>query len=89
MKITGIQARINPNGRIVIPAMIRKGMGLKLGDPVVMSLDDGVLRIEARRPRTRATQDALRDSEPEMPASDKALSRQPDDSPSQTEEWLG
>ncbi len=46
MKILGIQARINENGRIVIPAVIRKGMSLKLGDSVVMSLEDGVLRIE-------------------------------------------
>ena len=51
MKILGIQVRINENGRVVIPAVIRKGMSLKLGDSVVMSLEDGVLHIEPLRAR--------------------------------------
>ncbi len=55
MKILGIQARINENGRIVVPAVIRKGMGLKLGDSIVMSLDDGVLRIEPLRAPTESS----------------------------------
>ncbi len=53
MKIEGIQTRINQNGRIVIPAVIRREMGLALGDTVVLSLMDGVLRIEPQRARVQ------------------------------------
>ena len=89
MKITGVLARINPNGRIVIPAMIRKGMGVKLGEAVVMSLDDGILRIQAHRPRSRAVHDNRKNAEPEMPASSKATPGQPEGSTGEADEWLG
>ena len=89
MKITGIQTRINPNGRIVIPAMIRRGMGLKLGETVVMSLEDGILRIQAQRARPRATHEILKDAAPEALAFNKARSGQPEGSPGEADEWLG
>ena len=42
-------ARINENGRIVIPAALREQLGLGPGDAVVMQIEDGVLRIESHR----------------------------------------
>ena len=57
MKSEGFKSRINENGRIVIPAEIRKTMGLKPGDSVVMSLEDGVLRIESQRAKMRRIQE--------------------------------
>ena len=59
VKIEGIATRINANGRIVIPSVIRKGMGLSLGDSVVMSLEDGILRIEPQNTRLRRVQESL------------------------------
>lgn len=41
------KARISPNGRIVIPAAIRQLLGVKPGDPILMEVEDGVLRLES------------------------------------------
>ncbi len=41
------KARLNDNGRIVIPAAIRKQMGIAPGDTLLMDVEDGVLRIES------------------------------------------
>ncbi len=45
------RARVNGNGRIVIPAHFRKTLGINLGDEVVMKVEDNELRIStlARR----------------------------------------
>lgn len=101
MKIEGIQARINQNGRIVVPAVIRKGMGLKLGDSVVMSLEDGVLRIEPHRathrsrPR-RTDEEPKRIAGPRPPASSNLAPERHENSTTEHEEpqtemedWLG
>ena len=94
MKIVGIQTRINQNGRIVIPAVIRKGMGLKLGDSVVMSLEDGVLRIEPLRApypaRTRRIHNEPKMiSKPGTPASSDLVQERYDKPQTEMEEWLG
>jgi AbrB family looped-hinge helix DNA binding protein len=90
MRIVGIQARINENGRIVIPAVIRKGMSLKLGDSVVMSLEDGVLRIEPHRARASRIQDETRKiAQPETPASGDLVQEPREESQTGIEEWLG
>lgn len=44
---TRAKTRISSNGRIVIPAAIRQLLGVKPGDPVLMEVEDGVLRIES------------------------------------------
>jgi AbrB family looped-hinge helix DNA binding protein len=41
------QAKVNENGRILIPAAIREQMGIKPGDFVVWQLEDGVFRVES------------------------------------------
>ena len=94
MKIEGIQARINQNGRIVIPAVIRKGMGLKLGDSVIMSLEDGALRIEPHlaphRARVRRAKDEFRRiAEPETSDSSDLAQVRPGESQAEMEDWLG
>jgi AbrB family looped-hinge helix DNA binding protein len=94
MKILGIQARINENGRVVIPAVIRKGMGLKLGDSVVMSLDDGVLRVEPLRPHHRVRvhvvqEESLVIAEPGTVASSDLVQERHEESQNVTEDWLG
>jgi AbrB family looped-hinge helix DNA binding protein len=41
------KTRLSANGRIVIPASMREQLGVKPGDPVLMEVEDGVLRIES------------------------------------------
>jgi AbrB family looped-hinge helix DNA binding protein len=90
MKIEGIQTRINENGRIVVPAVIRKAMGLKLGDSVVMSLEDGVLRIEPQKARIRRVQQSLRELIPaDRVLSDELIAERREEARRESEEWLG
>jgi AbrB family looped-hinge helix DNA binding protein len=90
MKIEGIQARINVNGRIVVPAVIRKAMGLKLGDSVIMSLEDGVLRIEPQKVRIGRIQQSLRELIPaDRVLSDELIAERREEARRETEEWLG
>ena len=51
-----VKGRINENGRIVIPLAIRRELGLKAGDTVLMEVEEGVLRIETHRARIRRIQ---------------------------------
>jgi AbrB family looped-hinge helix DNA binding protein len=39
--------KINENGRILIPAAMREQMNLKPGDSVVLTLENGILRVES------------------------------------------
>jgi len=90
MKINGIQARINENGRIVIPAVIRKGMGLRLGDTVVMSLEDGVLRIEPQQMRKlRVKERPGKSISPDRARSKELVSERDEEAGHGMEEWLG
>jgi|SRR5580658_973425 AbrB family looped-hinge helix DNA binding protein len=50
------RAPLSPNGRIVIPAAIRREMGLSAGDSLLMDVEDGVLRIESYPARIRRIQ---------------------------------
>ena len=40
-----IKTKINPNGRVVIPLSVRKALGVKPGDEVMMRMVEGELRI--------------------------------------------
>jgi AbrB family looped-hinge helix DNA binding protein len=37
--------RVNENGRVVIPASFRKRLGIRVGDEVVLQIEDDELRI--------------------------------------------
>jgi|tagenome__1003787_1003787.scaffolds.fasta_scaffold20539914_2 AbrB family looped-hinge helix DNA binding protein len=50
------RARINQNGRIVIPASFRKALGIRTGDVIVMSLEDEELRISTIKGRIEEAQ---------------------------------
>lgn len=40
------QVRLGPQGRVVIPAEIRERLGLKTGEPLVATIEDGRLVLE-------------------------------------------
>jgi AbrB family looped-hinge helix DNA binding protein len=84
-------ARINQNGRIVIPAAIREQMGLRAGEAVVMEIEDGILRIESHRAHIRGIQQEFR--QPAAPgrqlASEQIIEDRQEDAAHETEQWLG
>jgi len=47
-------ARLDDRGRLVLPAEVRRRLGLRAGDEVSMSVEaEGVLRVESRRAAAR------------------------------------
>ena len=90
MRIEGVRARINQNGRIVIPALIRKGMGLQLGDSVVLSVADGILEIVPLKAQARRMPETPRQPEPAgRGASDEPEDERLQEALGKAEEWLG
>ena len=55
-----VGAKMNANGRILIPIALRKQMGLNAGDTVLMDVEDGVLRIESYAARIRRIQEEFK-----------------------------
>jgi AbrB family looped-hinge helix DNA binding protein len=54
------RARVNANGRVVIPAAFRKAMGIKVGDEVVLRMEDNELRILTLKRRIERAQRLVR-----------------------------
>lgn len=54
------KVKLSPNGRIVIPAVLRDQMGVKPGDTLMLDFEDGVLRIESLMTRVRRIQKEFR-----------------------------
>jgi len=52
--------RMNENGRVVIPASFRKALGIKIGDEVVLRIEDDELRITTLRRRVERAQRLVR-----------------------------
>lgn len=44
-----VATRLAAGGRVVIPVEFRKSLGLAVGDEVLLSLEDGMIRISTRR----------------------------------------
>ncbi|MCA9829098.1 MAG: AbrB/MazE/SpoVT family DNA-binding domain-containing protein [Dehalococcoidia bacterium] len=51
--------RVLEGGRIVIPARIRKELGIKAGDSLSLEVEDGVLRLETPVQRIKRAQAML------------------------------
>jgi AbrB family looped-hinge helix DNA binding protein len=83
-------SRVNANGRIVIPARFRKGMGLKPGDVVVMVLEDGVLRVESQLAKIRRIQaEFQRFANSKSLASDELIAERREEARREMEERVG
>ncbi|MGO9520088.1 MAG: AbrB/MazE/SpoVT family DNA-binding domain-containing protein [Candidatus Korobacteraceae bacterium] len=46
---TETRARVNENGRVVIPAAFRKALGIEVGDEVVLRIHGDELRITTQQ----------------------------------------
>jgi AbrB family looped-hinge helix DNA binding protein len=54
------QVTINENGRIVIPAAMRKALNVKAGDALLLHFENGSLKITTRMQRIREAQEMVR-----------------------------
>ena len=52
--------RVNENGRVVIPASFRKRLGIRVGDEVVLRIEDDELRITTLRQNIERVQRLVR-----------------------------
>lgn len=75
---------------MVIPAGIRKEMSLNPGDTVIMTLEDGVLKIESQQARVRQVQLSLDRLIPTgRRLSNELIENRRDEARDEVEEWLG
>lgn len=55
-----IRLKINQNGRVVIPAAVRKALGVDIGDELIGQLTDDELRITTMKRRIERAQRHVR-----------------------------
>jgi len=55
-----MKTKIREGGRLVIPAEYRKALGLKPGDEVLLSLEDGEIRVVSTRQAVARSQTLVR-----------------------------
>ena len=64
-QMTTIKTHLGKNGRVVIPAQFRKALGVSEGDTLMMTLDDGMIRILTPRKAIQRIQELVRRYVPE------------------------
>jgi AbrB family looped-hinge helix DNA binding protein len=52
--------KVNENGRVVIPALFRKALGIQAGDVIVLRMEDDELRITTLKRRIERAQQHVR-----------------------------
>ena len=57
---TETRTRINENGRMVIPASVRKALGINPGDELVLRIEDDELRITTLKRRLERARQRIR-----------------------------
>ncbi|MHB8325228.1 MAG: AbrB/MazE/SpoVT family DNA-binding domain-containing protein [Candidatus Dormibacteria bacterium] len=55
-----VEVRVGPQGRVVIPAAIRRELGLESGEPLLVCVENGRVVLESRRADARRARGALR-----------------------------
>jgi AbrB family looped-hinge helix DNA binding protein len=59
------RTKLAPGGRIVVPAALRKAMGLEVGDEILLRLEGGEARLYTREQAIRRAQELVRRYVPE------------------------
>ena len=54
------RARVNENGRVVIPASFRKALGIDTGDEVILRIEDDELSISTLKQRIERARRSVR-----------------------------
>ena len=54
------RTRVNENGRVVIPASFRERLGIRIGDEVVLRIEDDELRITTMKRNIERAQRLVR-----------------------------
>ena len=57
---TETRARVNENGRVLIPASFRKALGINVGDEIVLRIKDDELRIMTLKRRLERARESVR-----------------------------
>jgi AbrB family looped-hinge helix DNA binding protein len=52
----GIRLRLNANGRVVIPASVRKALGVEAGDELILEIQDDVFFLTTQQHRIQRAQ---------------------------------
>jgi AbrB family looped-hinge helix DNA binding protein len=60
MDVTESVARINENGRVVIPASFRRALGIRSGDTIVLRIENDELRMTTLRQRLAKARQIVR-----------------------------
>lgn len=63
--MTTSKTKVNEDGRMLIPAEVRKALGLKPGETVLLSVEDDTLRVVTLKRGLRRAQALLRRYVPE------------------------
>jgi AbrB family looped-hinge helix DNA binding protein len=58
--MSGVSTKIAEGGRLVIPAQLRRELGLEIGDEVIVRVEDGELRILTRGEAVKRAQEKVR-----------------------------
>jgi AbrB family looped-hinge helix DNA binding protein len=85
-----LDTKVNENGRILIPAAIREQMGIKPGDSVVLTLEDGVLRVESYRAIIRKMQQEMQQyKKPGVSVTDEFIAERREEARREQEQGIG
>jgi AbrB family looped-hinge helix DNA binding protein len=88
--VTDAKARLNENGRIVIPAEIRQRLNIKAGDVLLLRVEGDVMVLEPQQARVRRVQESLRQRIPASRVlSDELIADRREEANREIEEWLG
>ncbi len=60
-----VTVKMGENGRLVLPASYRRALGVKSGSEILLSLQDGEVRMTTRAAAIERAQAFLRDRKPE------------------------
>lgn len=58
--VNGVSTKIADGGRLVIPAELRRELGIGIGDEVIVRVEDGELRISTRSEAVKRAQEKVR-----------------------------